>query len=165
VRLLQDRQSTAPLKVAAQQRVLFAGVLATVILLDQATKTWAVRRLAAGDIHVVWTLDLSLTFNEGAAFGIAGGGSSWVIVLAVIAVLGVVLAFGRSFGGPVASVAIALITAGALGNLLDRLFRDTGGAVVDFIDIGWWPTFNVADAAIVVGAIVLVLFATPARRH
>jgi len=55
------------------------------------------------------------------------------------------------------AVALGLLAGGAAGNLVDRLLRDHGGAVVDFIDLQWWPVFNLADAAITCGAVALVL--------
>jgi signal peptidase II len=69
-----------------------------------------------------------------------------------------VLLFGRRLlGSRLALVAMGLVLGGAMGNLSDRLFRDTGGAVVDFVVLRWWPVFNVADSAVVIGGILLVL--------
>jgi signal peptidase II len=55
------------------------------------------------------------------------------------------------------AVAIGLVIGGALGNVGDRLFRDTGGAVVDFVDFGWWPVFNLADSCVTIGAVLLIV--------
>jgi signal peptidase II len=63
-----------------------------------------------------------------------------------------------------AAVALGLLLGGAVGNLSDRLFRDHDGAVIDFIDFGWYPVFNVADMALVTGAILLVLVNARAER-
>jgi signal peptidase II len=77
----------------------------------------------------------------------------------------VLLRSGRYATRPSMAVAIGMVSGGALGNLIDRAFREgdglLGGGVVDFIDLQWWPVFNVADAAIVVGA--LLLFGTQWR--
>ena len=62
-----------------------------------------------------------------------------------------------TISSPVRAVAMGLVLGGALGNLTDRVFRSNGGAVVDFIDPQWWPIFNVADAAVVCGAILLAI--------
>jgi len=133
---------------------------ATVIVVDQATKQWALSRLDRGRmIDLVWTLRFRLTFNEGMAFG-AGQGLGVIIGLLAI---GIIALLARQLGrdqDSMHSIALGLIMGGAAGNLIDRLVRDGGllrGAVVDFIDLQWFPVFNVADAAINVGAVVLIL--------
>lgn len=139
-----------------------AGVAAAVVAIDQATKSWALEALADGPVHVVWTLDLDLTFNTGTAFSL-GRGLGPVLALLAVAVLAVLLRSGVATASTGAAVAVGLVLGGALGNLTDRALRTTdgegflGGAVVDFVDLGWWPVFNVADAAIVVGAVGVVL--------
>lgn len=121
------------------------------VAVDQLTKAWAVHRLPQGPVHVVWKLDLELALNTGSAFSLARG---WAPVLAGLAVVAVVVlvAFVRRVTSTAMAVAVGLVVGGALGNLADRAFRSHGGAVVDFIALHFWPTFNVADAAIVVGA-------------
>lgn len=135
-------------------------VAAAVVVLDQVTKTWAVNALHAGHtIHVAWTLRFALGFNSGMAFSRATGLGPWIGVAATVAVVWMLWSIRRadSFGS---SVGLALVAGGAAGNLLDRLFRGPGwmrGSVVDFIDLQWWPVFNVADSAITVGGFVIVL--------
>jgi signal peptidase II len=132
-------------------------VAVLVVALDQITKTLAVRRLSDGAVDLFWTLRLNLSFNSGAAFGLGrgvgpvvlGAGVVMVVVLAVVGRIAVTRLL--------AAVALGLLMGGALGNLADRLFRDNGGAVIDFIDLQWWPIFNVADVAITFGAGLLVL--------
>jgi signal peptidase II len=132
-------------------------IAAVVVLVDQLTKTWAVRALDDRDIHLFWTARLHLVFNKGGAFSL-GTGSTWFFVIAAVVVVTFVLLFGRRLlGSRLALVAMGLVLGGAVGNLSDRLFRDTGGAVVDFVDFRWWPVFNVADSAVVIGGILLVL--------
>jgi len=132
-----------------------AGVAAAVVVVDQLTKTWALRSLADGPVDLVWTLRLKLTINSGAAFGL-GRGLGPVLVVAAVAVLVVLGMLARSSSlSTVGAVALGLVLGGALGNLVDRLVRDQGG-VVDFVDLQWWPVFNAADAAISVGAVLLV---------
>ena len=135
-------------------------IAVAVVVLDQVTKTWALGALGDGPRHVVWTLRLNLSFNSGAAFGIGQGLAPLLVVVGVVMVVAL-LGMGRSAGTTLpAMVAIGLVLGGAGGNLVDRLFRHHGGAVVDFIDLQWWPVFNVADAAITCGAVVLVLSAS-----
>lgn len=135
-------------------------VAAAVLAVDQLTKWWALEALSDGPVHVAWTLDLSLTFNTGTAFSL-GSDLGPVIALVAVGVVVVLLRSGVATASRAAAVAVGLVLGGALGNLADRAFREgdgvLGGAVVDFVDLGWWPVFNVADAAIVVGAIGLVL--------
>lgn len=135
---------------------------AAVAGLDQAAKAWA---LAVVDrpIAVLPFLDLVLVRNPGAAFAFlaeAGGWQRWVLV-GVAVVIGVfIVAWMRRVprGARLVPTALALVLGGAVGNLLDRVFR---GAVIDFVDLHYgryhWPAFNVADAAITVGFVILVL--------
>ena len=78
-----------------------------------------------------------------------------------LGVVGFLLWQGRSVSTRVGAVALGLVLGGAIGNLVDRALRDGGGflqgAVVDFIDLQWWPVFNVADSCVVIGAILLVV--------
>lgn len=127
-----------------------------VVVADQATKSWALEALADGPVHLVWTLRLRLVFNSGAAFSFGQGSTPW-LTAAAAAVLVVLLGLARSVATTRAAVGLGLVAGGAVGNLVDRLVRGHGGAVVDFVDLQWWPVFNVADAAITVGAVVLVL--------
>ena len=136
-------------------------VAAIVIALDQGTKHWALGRLVDGPIEVVGSLQFRLAFNPGAAFSLGSGGrfGPWIAVLAIVVVATLALGYPSRFR--LGAVAAGLITGGAIGNLVDRAFRgDDGflhGAVVDFIDLQWWPVFNIADSAICVGAVLLVL--------
>lgn len=143
-----------PPKRDAVRRLLMAGAVAVVVVaVDQATKSWAVDRLSRGPIHVVWKLDLELTYNSGAAFSFARGWAPVLGGLAVVAVLVMLGAIRRVQSTPIA-VALGLVVGGALGNLADRVFRSHHGAVVDFIALHFWPTFNVADSCVVVGGIL-----------
>lgn len=154
---MQERGAAPPLSGrgrASWRRLLVAGVVAAVVVAaDQATKTWAVHRLSHGSVHVVWKLDLQLTYNTGSAFSFAQG---WAPVLAGVAVVIVVLllAIVRRVHSTGLAAALGMVVGGALGNLADRLLRSHHGAVVDFVALHFWPTFNVADASIVVGGMV-----------
>ncbi|HEX2849413.1 MAG TPA: signal peptidase II [Acidimicrobiales bacterium] len=136
--------------------LLAAGLAAGVFALDQVTKTLAVRGLADGPVHVWWTVTLNLSFNSGIAFSLGPGLTPWITAVVVVLVV-VLLALTRRVTSPAMAVALGLVLGGAIGNLADRLFRGHGGAVVDFIDVRWWPVFNVADIAITTGAVLLVL--------
>jgi signal peptidase II len=146
------------------ERRLFWGTAATIVVADVLTKLLAEslldRRLPLAIIGD-W-VQLRLVYNQGAAFGLdVGEYSRWVFFgLAVIAlvVLGSMVRSTRP-GDRVRLLALALVCGGAAGNLIDRIRSAQG--VVDFLDVGvggWrWPTFNVADSAITVGAIALAL--------
>jgi signal peptidase II len=149
---------------SAAERRLFWGTAAAIIVSDAITKLLAesllARRLPLAVIGD-W-VQLRLVYNQGAAFGLdVGEYSRWVFFgLAVVAliVLGSMVRATRP-GDRFRLLALALVCGGAAGNLVDRIRSAQG--VVDFVDIGvgaWrWPTFNVADSAITVGAIALAL--------
>lgn len=142
---------------------LVAVVAAAVVVADQVTKTVAETHLQPyRPRHVLATLDWDLTYNSGAAFSLGQGITSVVEVVVVILVLGLLVVgrrAARTARAPVAA-GIGLLLGGAIGNLIDRLVRSNHGAVIDFVDIArvghrdLWPVFNLADSAIVVGALV-----------
>ena len=136
-----------------------ALLIGLVILLDQVTKSWAVSALADGRvIHVIGSLQFSLGFNSGFAFSQGQGMGPLVGAFAIIAVLFLLRAV-RKATTQLSAMALCAIVAGALGNIADRIFRGEGwlhGRVVDFIDVQWWPVFNVADSSITVGACALI---------
>ena len=137
---------------------------AAVVVLDALTKQWAVSALADGPIGLFGSVRLALTHNKAGAFGLGG---AFVPFLAVAA-LGLVVymvATGSATAHPAVAVALGLVLGGAFGNMADRVFRAPGflrGAVVDFVDLRFWPVFNLADSAITCGCILLLL-ATWAR--
>ncbi|HEX7277597.1 MAG TPA: signal peptidase II [Acidimicrobiales bacterium] len=144
------------------------GLAAGVVVLDQLTKTWALSALADGPIDLVGTLRLALTHNTAGAFGLGGS----LVPLLALAALGVVvylIASGAAASRLPVAVAMGLLLGGAVGNLADRIFRAPGllrGAVVDFIDLQWWPVFNVADMGITCGCVMLLLWAgRPAKTN
>jgi signal peptidase II len=145
------------------------GIAAVVVLLDQATKRWAVSTLVDGHtVDVIGSLRFNLTFNSGMAFS-QGRGAGPLIGLVALVVIVVLLISLRRNGSMLSAVGIGLVIGGAIGNVLDRVFRSgegvLGGAVVDFIDLQWWPVFNVADMAVTVGGVILVLGSVLAGRH
>jgi signal peptidase II len=133
-----------------------AGLLAAAILAaDQAAKAAIEARLVPGEhVDVLGPLGLTLSHNRGVAFGLAGGAGAPLIVLTVVA-LGVVgYLFARNPTRPGMWVAVGLLAGGAVGNLVDRV---RAGEVTDYVDLGSWPPFNLADVAITLGVLVLVL--------
>lgn len=135
-------------------------VAAIAVAVDQLTKEWAVSHLADGHVdRIVWTLQFNLSFNGGMAFGRAQGWGPVIAVVATLVIVGFVLTLKNS-DGRLSTVAVGSIVGGALGNLLDRLFRNDAwlhGQVVDFIDFQWFPIFNVADICINVGGALLII--------
>ena len=143
---------------ASRRTALLYGVAAGAFLLDRLSKAWVEASLAGRPpIRVVpGVLSFTYTTNSGGAFGL-GRSAPWVFAGATIVVsLVIVWASFRPMRGSVA-VALGLILGGALGNLTDRIVNGPGfrGEVTDFIDFQIWPVFNLADTAIVLGAIVL----------
>lgn len=132
------------------------AVAAVVVGLDQWAGTWAVHRLSRGPVHVLGPIDLELGVNTGAAFSLGRGWAPVFAVLAAVVVVVLVLASRRAWSDGLA-VAVGLVVGGAAGNLVDRLARPYHGGVVDYIDLHWWPTFNVADACITVGVVLIAV--------
>lgn len=134
------------------------GAAVLVLVLDVLTKSWAVSALSDGrDIHIIWTLHFALTHNEGMAFSTGTNVGPFIGMLAIV-VIAILLLTMRKQGNVVSVIATGCIIGGALGNVVDRVFRGSGfmgGAVVDFIDLRWWPVFNVADIGIVCGALAV----------
>jgi signal peptidase II len=146
---------------ARRRSALLVGVAATVVALDQWTKSWAQQALKGGPRHVLGPMNLQLTDNRGAAFSFGTGASPVIAAVAVALVLAVAFYSRRLAQGGVplpVMVALGLLGGGAVSNLADRFFRHHHGAVVDFIQlVSWWPIFNVADAAITIGALTLAV--------
>ena len=142
---------------------LFWGTLITVVVLDLATKLMAASMLSPQHVpHDILGnhLRLTLVYNPGAAFGLNLGIYSRWIFMALTA--GALVILGRLYratrqGDLFRTLALGLVCGGAVGNLIDRIRSATG--VVDFIDVGVgdlrWPTFNVADMAVSIGAFLL----------
>lgn len=139
---------------------LLLGIAAVVLVTDVVTKVLAVRLLTPGQpVSIIGdTVTWTLVRNSGAAFSMATG-YTWVLTLIATGVVIGIIWMGRRLVNPWWAVGLGMILGGALGNLIDRFFRSPGplqGHVVDFLAIGWWPVFNVADPCVVGGAILLV---------
>lgn len=149
-----ERASTRTGRLAA----LFLGLTACLLFADQLTKLLALRFLLPGrPIPLIgdW-VRLALTLNVGSAFGIVS--RWWVPLAAGAAVCAAIILYAAAGRGlarhPQHAPALGLVFGGSLGNLLDRLRMR---AVIDFIDIRWWPVFNVADIGITVGFVLLAV--------
>jgi len=139
------------------------GIAAAVVVLDQLTKAMIVAAFRLGDARTVTPFfDIVRAHNRGAAFSFlndASGWQRWFFVALGIAAAGFIVWLLRRHGGQrMFGWALALILGGALGNVIDRLVH---GHVVDFIQVHWrqhyFPAFNVADSAITIGAMLLIL--------
>lgn len=142
--------------------LFFILVVAVGVALDQWSKQWALSTLQYAETQRAWggLLLLTLSFNKGAAFGLHLGEASRAVFIAfiVLTVSWLTLVYHRSHAGWLRRAGLALVCAGALGNLTDRILSDTG--VVDFLgpyDLGFmlWPIFNVADIWVVLGIVAL----------
>ena len=132
-----------------------------VVVLDQITKIAAVALIEPGrPIELIGeTVRLVLIRNPGAAFSMGTSVTALLSIVAVIVVVGLIW-FSRKVHSRWWAWGLGLILGGAAGNLVDRLFRDPGvlrGHVVDFMSVGWWPVFNVADSCLVAGVIVIAV--------
>ncbi len=149
-----------------RKTALYLGIVGSVVALDVVTKRIVENTLILYDPVPVWGDFFRLTYiyNRGAAFGLHLGGYSRFVFMA-LAIIAVVVLFGMYRGTPwrdrTRLLAIASVTGGAIGNLIDRVRWDRG--VVDFLDFGlsatgWrWPVFNVADIAVTCGAVLLAI--------
>ena len=158
----------APLRHRTRALVVLVVVAVGVIVIDQLSKAWAVAelapRIAAGEppVPILGGL-LTLTFfeNPGASFGI-GSGFTWIFTAIALGVAVVIVRVSRRLASIPWAVALGALLGGALGNLMDRLFRSQAfgmGHVVDFIGFGNWFVNNVADIAITLAAVLMVLLA------
>ncbi|WP_298210685.1 signal peptidase II [Ferrimicrobium sp.] len=141
-----------------------ASLVASVILVDQVTKTWAENALRSGPIDILGPIKLELTFNSGFSFSI-GEGHPLLITVGAIVIAVAVGAYALMTPSRLKRIAASLVTGGALGNLSDRLFRHNHGAVIDFIRFPHWPIFNLADSAITVGVVLLLIAGVLEGRH
>ena len=154
-----DSHPNAPAVRTGPTRWVIAGVLA-IVAIDQLTKSWAVGALADGPKSVIGdTVEFDLTRNGGSAFSRFQGITPILAVGAIIVTV-VLIRVLRRTTDRLLVIGLVLVLGGALGNLMDRIFRAPGfmrGHVVDFVAVGWWPVFNVADSCVTIGAILLIL--------
>jgi signal peptidase II len=151
-------------------KAMLISLIAATVLADQSTKAAALSLLSQGTaVPVLPSFNLTLGFNEGASFGMMGGVMAGKPILMAALTGALTLAFAvMAFRAQHAleRAGFALVVGGALGNIIDRLRQ---GAVTDFLDLYWrdwhWPTFNVADIAITLGAALILAASLPFRRR
>ena len=128
-------------------------VAAAVVVVDQLAKAEVTDQIVRGSkVDVLGPLQFTLTHNDGVAFGLAGGGGVFVIILSLVALVALGVFVASVPGRSTAWLAGGLILGGAAGNLIDRI---RVGYVTDFILLPHWPAFNLADCAITVGVVLL----------
>ncbi|WP_157975754.1 signal peptidase II [Brachybacterium sp. YJGR34] len=161
--------SAGPERSGARRRLSRGTVLggtallaAVLVVIDQVSKNWAVANLEelVPQPFLGEVLQLTLLYNTGAAWGMGAEITPVVTCLQIAIVIGVIVFAVTAIRSPWYTVAAGLILGGALGNIHDRLLRAPGpfhGAVVDFLELPRWPVFNVADMAVVGGAILIVV--------
>jgi len=126
-----------------------------VVAADQAVKARIESSLTLGEeVDVLGPLSLTLSHNKGVAFGLAGGAGLGLVLVTVAALALIAYVFSRDPSKPGMWVAVGLLAGGALGNLINRL---AAGEVTDYIVVGSWPAFNLADVAITGGVVLMVL--------
>lgn len=147
--LVLTRSSTSTAKI----------IIALVVICDQVTKHWALNALNNGrTIDIFWTLRFNLVFNSGMAFSKGQGLGRFIGLLAIGVAVWLWLSL-RKISTTIGVVGTAMLIGGAIGNVVDRLFRGDAwlrGSVVDFIDLQWFPVFNIADSSVTIGAILLI---------
>lgn len=147
--LVLTRSSTSTAKI----------IIALVVICDQVTKHWALNALNNGrTIDIFWTLRFNLVFNSGMAFSKGQGLGRFIGLLAIGVAVWLWLSL-RKVSTTIGVVGTAMLIGGAIGNVVDRLFRGDAwlrGSVVDFIDLQWFPVFNIADSSVTIGAILLI---------
>ncbi len=151
--------SAGPFHWLALIAVAFAAIVA-----DQLTKQLVVAQLEFGEaVDVIGPLSIHHVRNSGIAFGLFSTWASAVTLLTAVAVAWMIAYFARSGARhPVLPVALGLLIGGSAGNLVDRLRQ---GHVTDFLDLRYWPAFNLADAFIVVGVAILLAALIAAERR
>ena len=158
---LQETRRARPLSLY----VALLITAAVVVVVDQVTKSLALENLADGPVDVIeGILTLRLTYNPGGAFGVLQGVPNFFLIATTVIVI-FILYWARTVQSAAWAIPLGLVLGGGLGNLFDRVFRETDGRVVDFVDLHVWPVFNVADSAITIGVIALLIMSFRAERQ
>ena len=145
--------TAAPSRRGAWARA--AIVLTVVLAADQVVKKLVVDSLERGEVRdLVWFVDLVNTRNTGVAFGQLQNGGVIVFVVIALALAGLLVFFARNAQKPLVWLPTGMLLGGALGNIVDRIRE---GAVIDYLKLPHWPAFNVADASITVGVVILLV--------
>ena len=152
------------LAAGPMQWVALAAIALAAVAADQLTKHIVTSQLKLDDaVHVLGPFWIHHVRNSGIAFGFFSQATAVVIVLTGLAVLWMLVFFGRSGSRhPILPVALGLVIGGSTSNLLDRVRL---GYVTDFLDLRWWPAFNLADSFIVAGVLILLATLALAERE
>jgi signal peptidase II len=144
--------------------LLATAIVLGVVVLDQLTKWWAVRDLPGDPVRLFGDVGFVVVRNTGSAFSLFQAFTPFLAVVAIVVAVVLVRTVRRT-RDTLMVLGLSLVLGGAIGNLIDRLLRSPGflkGAVVDFVHVGGFPTFNVADSAITIGAVLIVIWAVRA---
>lgn len=140
--------------------MLYFAVAALVVIIDQASKRiiWEIYKFDGGTDVLGGVLRITLSKNTGAVMGLLAGSKTLLLVVTIVSITALIIFAYRMRYAPVFKrICLGLILGGAFGNLIDRI---ASGEVIDFIDMGIgryrWPTYNVADIAVTVGAVILI---------
>lgn len=156
-----DRAPDPPVGNPRRRHVTLVIAAVSVLAIDIATKIAATSALEDRGIEVPGPVDLRLSHNPGVAFGVGDRLPTWlVLALTTSVAIGIAVAAWR--GHFASSLAAGIVVGGAIANVVDRA---QGGTVVDMLYTGWWPTFNVADIAVVGGAFALAITGWRAASH
>jgi signal peptidase II len=152
------------LGAGASHWLALVAIALAAVAADQLTKHLVASQLQLDDgVHVVGPLWIRHVQNSGIAFGLFAQATAVVIVLTGVAIAWMLFYFARSGARhPVLPVALGLVIGGSMSNLVDRVRL---GYVTDFIDLRWWPSFNLADSFIVIGVLVLLVALMLAERE
>ena len=160
-----DLPGDPPAPVRAGRPLLATVIVIGVLALDQLSKWWAVSQLPGDPVRLIGDdVGFVLVRNTGSAFSLFQGFTPFLAIIAIVVAVVLVRTVRRT-RDTLMVVGLSLVLGGALGNLIDRLIRTPGllkGAVVDFVHVGDFPTFNVADSAITIGAVLIVIWAVRA---
>ena len=144
----------APVK---NRYALLLLVASLVVVADQVTKELALSNLADRPIDLIdGVLTLGLHYNSGGAFGFMQSAPGFFLIATLVVAAGILM-WAHKIEGTAHLIPLGLVLGGGLGNVADRVFRDTGGRVVDFIDLHVWPVFNIADSMICIGVVWLLI--------
>lgn len=147
-------------RAAYKRRTLFFALAGIILVIDYLTKAWVVATIPVGETHASWgNIRITHVLNSGAAFGLGEKFTVFITIFSMVIISAVASALWRTTSNAWAT-GLALILGGAFGNLYDRLFRPPAafsGHVIDFISVGQFPVFNVADSAVTIGVVIVLI--------
>jgi signal peptidase II len=140
--------------MAVNKNYLFFGLALLIVIIDQLTKYLITTSQTIIDLGI---LKINFVKNFGIGFGLLNFPFlRWILVIITVVIIGIILYYYKDLPNKFFPVfSLSLVLGGALGNVIDRLMY---GFVVDFIDFGFWPAFNIADSAVTIGIILLIIY-------